>query len=72
MRALDMCMEEYIEYLVKHPHIAVYENGVLRYEITRTAGGDTAADVSVSVSRAAKDYTLSTDNMGGVITSMTY
>lgn len=72
MHALDFCMEEYIEYLMQHPHIAVYENGKLRYEITRTPGGDTYADVTVSISRAARDYSLSTDNMGGIIAVMVY
>ncbi|MBR4459758.1 MAG: D-alanyl-D-alanine carboxypeptidase family protein [Clostridia bacterium] len=36
MHALgDLCLEEYIEYLAAHPHIAVYEDGKLRYEIWR-------------------------------------
>ena len=72
MHIMDFCMEEYIEYLMQHPHIAVYENGKLRYEITRTPGGDTYADVTVSISRAARDYSLSTDNMGGIIAVMVY
>ena len=72
MHALDMCMEEYIEYLMKHPHIAVYEDGVLKYEITRMAGGTTAADVQVNVTLSAAEYTVSTDNVGGVVVCMTY
>ena len=72
MHALDMCMEEYIEYLMKHPHIAVYEDGVLKYEITRMAGGTTAADVQVNVTLSAAEYTGSTDNVGGVVVCMTY
>lgn len=72
MHAMDFCMEEYIEYLMQHPHIALYENGVLRYEITRVPGGDTPADVTTQITRSAKDYTLSTDNMGGVIVCMSY
>ena len=38
----------------------------------RTPGGDTYADVTVSISRAARDYSLSTDNMGGIIAVMVY
>ena len=72
MHLMDMCMEEYIEYLVMHPHIAIYENGSLRYEITRVPGGNTAADVTAEISRAAKDYNISYDNMGGLIISMSY
>ena len=65
-------MEEYVEYLVLHPHIAIYENGQLRYEITRIPGGNTAADVTVEISRSANDYSISYDNMGGLIVSMSY
>lgn len=72
MHTLDLCMEEYIEYLASHPHIAVYENGELRYEITRIPGGNTYADVVVEITRSAKNYTVSTDNMGGVIVCMSY
>ena len=73
MHALNFCMEEYIEYLIAHPHIAVYENGKLRFEITRLPSGDTVnADATVQVTRSAKDYSVSIDNMGGVIVAMSY
>lgn len=73
MHAMNFCMEEYIEYLMAHPHIAVYENGTLKYEITRTPGGIAEGEgASVQVSRAAKDYSISLDNCGGVITVMGY
>ena len=71
MHAMNFCMEEYIEYLVKHPHIALYENGVLKYEVVRQDynGG---ASAEAEVARSAKDYTVSMDNMGGVIVCMSY
>ena len=72
MHIMNFCMEEYIEYLSAHPHIAVYQDGVLKYEIIRVPGGDTAADVTVSTSASAKETVASTDNMGGVIVTMTY
>ncbi len=72
MHSMDFCMEEYIEYLAQHPHIAVYEDGVLKYEIVRTSGGDTTADVNVSVTSNCVSYTASTDNMGGIIVAMEY
>ena len=72
MHALDLCMEEYIEYLMAHPHIAVYENGTLRYEITRVQADDAASSVTVSYSRKAREYTASFDNVGGVIVAMAY
>ena len=72
MHAMDFCMEEYIEYLIAHPHIAVYENGKLKYEIVRTEAYDPYGSATVSVSASASDYTVSTDNMGGIITAMSY
>ena len=71
MRALDMCMEEYIEYLIQHPHLAIYENGELRYEIYRQAYADEET-FEVPVPQAAARYTASVDNMGGVVSAYTY
>ena len=73
MHALDFCMEEYIEYLMAHPHIAVYENGTLKYEILRIPVEDEAVSgASVTYSRRAREYTASYDNVGGVIVAMSY
>ena len=76
MHIMNFCMEEYIEYLIAHPHIAVYQDGQLKYEIMRIedyAGGD----ATVNVSRAARDVSVSVDNMdgqglGGLIVAMSY
>ncbi len=70
MHLMNFCMEEYIEYLSLHPHIAVYQDGVLKYEITRVPGGDT--DITVSASASAKEIVASADNCGGVIVAMSY
>ena len=67
MHYFDFCMEEYIEYLQEHPHIAVFENGVLKYEIYRQYVGD-AQTFNVQLTRNARTYTSSLDNMGAVIT----
>ena len=72
MHAMNFCMEEYIEYLIRHPHIALYENGVLKYEIVRTEATNPYGSAKVSVSGSASDYVASTDNMGGVIVAMEY
>ena len=40
MHALDLCLEEYLDYLMEHPHLAVFENGQLRYEIVREYVGE--------------------------------
>ena len=67
MHYFDFCMEEYIEYQQEHPHIAVFENGVLKYEIYRQYVGD-AQTFNVQLTRNARTYTSSLDNMGAVIT----
>lgn len=72
MHEMDFCMEEYIEYLMDHPHIALYEEGVMKYEIVRMNIGNTSGDVTVEIARSARDYSVSYDNMGGVIVCMAY
>ncbi|MBQ8554666.1 MAG: D-alanyl-D-alanine carboxypeptidase family protein [Clostridia bacterium] len=72
MTHLDLCLEEYIEYLQEHPHIAVFENGVLKYEIVRQQVGDDVASFSVDTTRKTSNYTMSLDNMGGVVTVFEY
>ncbi len=71
MHYYDFCMEEYIEYLQEHPHIAVFEDGILKYEIYRQAVGD-AATFNLQLTRNARSYTASLDNMGAVITVFEY
>ena len=76
MHIMDFCMEEYIEYLIQHPHIAVYLDGQLKYEIVRT-DGYYGGSATVQVTRSAQDIIVSTDNMdnngmGGIITAMSY
>ena len=71
MYNLDMCLEEYIEYLMEHPHIAVFEDGTLKYEIYRQYVGD-AESFNVEITGKAKSYTSSLDNMGGLITVFEY
>lgn len=67
MHTLDLCLEEYIEYLQEHPHIAVFEDGILRYEIVRQYVGD-AASFPISITNNASSYVTSLDNMGYAIT----
>ncbi len=71
MHYFDFCMEEYIEYLQEHPHIAIFEDGTLKYEIYRQYVGD-AASFNVQLTRNARSYSSSLDNMGGVITVFEY
>ncbi|MBQ3155780.1 MAG: D-alanyl-D-alanine carboxypeptidase family protein [Clostridia bacterium] len=71
MTKLDLCLEEYIEYLQEHPHLAVFEDGAKKYEVTYQKVGD-AATFSVDVNRLTDQYTMYLDNMGGVVTVYTY
>ena len=71
MHYMDFTMEEYIEYLEEHPHIALFEDGVLKYEVYRQYIGD-AGYTDVQLTRNARNYTSSLDNMGGIITVFEY
>ena len=71
MHYLDLCLEEYIEYLQEHPHIALFEDGVLKYEIYRQYVGEETS-FNVQLTRNARSYTSSLDNMGAVITVFEY
>ena len=71
MHYMDFTMEEYIEYLQEHPHIALFEDGVLKYEIYRPYIGD-AGYADVQLTRHARNYVSSLDNMGAVITVFEY
>lgn len=71
MHYYDFCMEDYIEYLQEHPHIAVFEDGVLKYEIYRQVVGD-ADSFNVQLTRNARSWTSSMDNMGAIITVFDY
>lgn len=72
MRVLDMCLEEYIEFLMEHPHICIYEDGALRYEVVRIKVADDAQSIQLPVPNPASDYQASLDNMGGVVMAYTY
>ena len=77
MHIMDFCMEEYIEYLMAHPHIGVFEDGELRYEITRQEIGYKTGSVSVIINQdCLGSYSASIDNMSGdlagVIVTMTH
>ncbi len=71
MHYMDFTMEEYIEYLEEHPHIALFEDGVLKYEVYRQPVGD-AFSFDVQLTRNAPRHQSSLDNMGAVITVFEY
>ena len=71
MHYMDFTMEEYIEYLEEHPHIALYVDDVLMYEVYRQPVGD-AQTIDVQLTHNARSYESSLDNMSGVITVFNY
>lgn len=76
MHIMNFCMEEYIEYLMAHPHIGIYYNGQMVYEIVRQENY-TGGDAAVAVSASARDVIVSLDNVdgngqGGLIIAMSY
>ena len=71
MHYMDFTMEEYIEYLEEHPHIALFVDGVLKYEIYRQPVGDAVA-FDVQLTANAPSHESSLDNMGGIITVFNY
>ena len=71
MHYMDFTLEEYIEYLQEHPHIALFEDGVLKYEVYRQYVGD-AQTINVQLTRNAPYHYSSLDNMGAVITVFEY
>ena len=73
MNTMDLCMEEYIEYLMDHPHIAVFKDGSLKYEISRQYIGEAQSyGVQVVGNSRVQNYTVSMDNMGYAIVVMEY
>ncbi len=71
MHYKDFCLEEYIEYLQEHPHIALFEDGTLKYEIYRQYVGEEPS-FDVQLTRNARSHVSSLDNMGAVITVFEY
>ncbi|MBE5801137.1 MAG: D-alanyl-D-alanine carboxypeptidase family protein [Clostridiales bacterium] len=71
MRVMNFCLEEYVEFLMEHPHISIYEDGALKYEIYRIA--DTKeASFNLPVPNPSSSYQASFDNMGGIVLAYSY
>ena len=71
MKVLGYCLEEYVEFLSTHPHIAIYENNALRYEIVRINVNEQAA-YDLPITSLSSEYIASIDNMGGIVMAYTY
>ena len=71
MHYMDFTLEEYIEYLVEHPHVALYVDNELLYEVYRQPVGE-AESIDVQLTHNAKSWESSLDNMGSIITVFYY
>lgn len=71
MRVMDYCLEEYVEFLINHPHAYVYQDGTLKYELYRVEAEDSAT-YDLLYPNMASDYQASLDNLGGVVLAYTY
>ncbi len=71
MKILGYCLEEYVDFLMTHPHISIYENDVLRYEIVRINVTEQSA-YDLPITSLSSNYVASIDNMGGIVMAYTY
>ena len=70
---LGLCLEEYVQYLSEHPHIGVYSDGRLMYEICRQYVGDGQSfNISVTGKPGVQSSVHSLDNMGYVISVFSF
>lgn len=72
MTILGQCLEEYLEFLVEHPHICIYQDGALKYEIIRLNGANNQNEYQLPLPNPAESYQASLDNMGGIVMAYSY
>jgi len=72
MRILNYCLEEYVEFLADHPHISIYKDGALQFEVFRLPTTEVLPVYSLPVPNVASDYQASLDNMDAVVMAYTY
>lgn len=72
MKVMGLCLEEYIEFLIDHPHVCIYEDDALVYEVVRIKGADEMTSFQLPVPNPAVSYQASLDNMDGVVMAYSY
>ncbi|MBO2515893.1 MAG: hypothetical protein CW338_01265, partial [Clostridiales bacterium] len=72
MYTQDWCMEEYYQYLAEHPHLELYEDGVLKYEVVRYPYDGSYAVEALFNSSCECEPEVTMDNLGGIIVGMCY
>lgn len=72
MTVMGYCLEEYVEFLIDHPHFSIYEGDKLLYEIYRIPSDMARESYDLIVPNPASDYQASFDNMGGIVMAYAY
>ncbi len=72
MRIMDYCLEEYVEFLVDHPHICIYKDGQLLYEVFRLPAPEVLTTYDLPVTNPSSDFQASMDNLDGIVMAYTY
>lgn len=72
MRVMGMCLEEYIEFMISHPHICIYQDEMLKYEVIRIGSAGDRAQFNIPVTNMARNTQASLDNMDGVVIAYEY
>lgn len=71
MKILGYCLEEYIDFLVDHPHVSIYKDGELVYEIVRISVNEQTA-YDLPITNMSSSYLASIDNVGGIVMAYSY
>lgn len=70
MQQKNFVLEEFVNYMIEHPHLAIYENGLLKYELFRIHLGQAVGQTEdVQKPLSVSEFSSSFDNLWGIITS---
>lgn len=70
MQQKNFVLEEFVNYMIEHPHVSVYEDGLLKYELFRIHLGQAVGQTEdVLKPLSVSKFSSSFDNLLGIITS---
>lgn len=70
MQQKNFVLEEFVNYMIEHPHLAIYEDGLLKYELFRIHLGQAVGQTEdVQKPLSVSEFSSSFDNLWGIITS---
>lgn len=70
MHLKSFVLEEFVNYMIETPHIAVYEDGVIKYELYRQhLGRELGQSEDVDKPLSVSEFSSSYDNLEGIITA---